>query len=279
LVNRSNRGRQLSDTALEHLPAIVDRLGVTRRGLVALAAALVAIAVTGVVLVAVSQDVISGNGLEVHDAANLRFFIDHRTPMLVSAAKSVTTIGGMPFLVAVAVVVGGLLWWRGARLAVAVAPAFALGVAGTAAAIGKQLVGRGRPPVALHLVTETEASFPSGHATDSAALYLTIGLLLAAVVFRRPLTRVLSVVVSGVLAAAVGGSRLLLGVHWPTDVLAGWSLGAVVALTVTTAVLMAARPVPVNPTARSGHLGRLWLNVQRILTLTRPPTDQATAQT
>ena len=233
------------------------------------AAAVAAVALASVVLIVVAQNVIVGAGLARHDAANLGFFIDHRTPMLVTAAKVVTNLGGAPFLVLVAVVAGGLLWRSGSRLAVAVAPGVALVVAGAAAALGKGVVGRGRPPASLHLVTETAASFPSGHATDSAALYLTIGLLLAATVVRRPLARVVFVVIAGVLVAAVGASRLVLGVHWPTDVLAGWALGALVAVTVTTAALLAARPGGDDPSARQTKPGHGWPTVRRILTTTR----------
>jgi len=276
-VNVPSDRSAVVERGLDSVQAVRRWLRLSWRGFAALGAALVAIIASGVILTAVSEDVIAGDGLELRDAANLGFFIDHRTPLLVSTAKSVTNLGGVPFLLGVALVVGGLLWWRGARLAVAAAPALALGLAGVAAAIGKQLVNRGRPPVALRLVTETEASFPSGHATDSAALYLTIGLVLAVIVFRRPLARVLAVVVSGLAAVAIGGSRLLLGVHWPTDVLAGWSLGALVALTITTAVLVLARPRPTDPTARRGQLGGLWFGVHRLLTATRPSAQRVVA--
>jgi undecaprenyl-diphosphatase len=69
------------------------------------------------------------------------------------------------------------------------------------------------------------SSFPSGHASGAAATYLTLGALLAR--FQRE--RHLKVYVLGLAVAvtvAVGASRVYLGVHWPTDVLAGWTLGA-----------------------------------------------------
>jgi len=108
-----------------------------------------------------------------------------------------------------------------------------LGAAGVAAAIGKSLVGRSRPPIGLRLVNETEPSFPSGHTTDATALYLALALVVAVVVFRRPLARILVVTGAGLLAGMIGLSRLELGVHWPTDVMAGWTLGTTIALAVT----------------------------------------------
>ena len=100
-------------------------------------------------------------------------------------------------------------------------------------AIGKQVIGRARPSAALRLATETEPSFPSGHAADSTAFYVTLALVIAIVVLRRPAARIAVLAVAVLLSATIGTSRLVLGVHWPTDVLAGWALGTTVALTVT----------------------------------------------
>src|SRR5205823_12469170 len=115
----------------------------------------------------------------------------------------------------------------------AAAPLVSLGLAGAVVSVLKPFVDRARPPLGLHLVTENEPSFPSGHTTDSTALLVTLGLITAIVVFRRPLARVLSVVLSILLSTAIGMSRLLLGVHWPTDVAAGLALGTMIAIAVS----------------------------------------------
>ncbi len=76
-------------------------------------------------------------------------------------------------------------------------------------------------------------SFPSGHAAMSAATYLVLGMMLAHVHHRRAV-RAYLVTVCVIIALLVGVSRVYVGVHWPTDVLAGWALGAVWALCVWT---------------------------------------------
>ena len=209
-------------------------------------AAVAALSLVGSVgaLAVTAEDVTQRNGLSTSDPAHLRFFVDHRSPSLVQAAKLVTEAGAAPLLALMAAAVAVLLWWRGARVIVAVAPGIALGLAGAAAGVAKQVVGRARPPAALRLASETESSFPSGHATDSTAFFLALALIVAVFVFRRPLARVLVVTAGLVVPFSVGLSRLVLGVHWPSDVLGGWALGTTTALVVVMAVSLLCRLAP-----------------------------------
>lgn len=117
----------------------------------------------------------------------------------------------------------GLLYWRKrpwAALVMVVAPPFA----GATSSFLKEVFSRARPEVVPHLDTVTSLSFPSGHATNVMAIYLLAALLLAQA--RRPLWIGLALL----MAAAIGTSRVLLGVHWPSDVLGGWLWGAAFAL-------------------------------------------------
>jgi undecaprenyl-diphosphatase len=84
---------------------------------------------------------------------------------------------------------------------------------------------RPRPDLVAHLVEVHTASFPSGHAMLSAVCYLTLGALLAGVAHQRRFKAYILGVAVG-LTVLVGFSRIYLGVHWPTDVLGGWCLGA-----------------------------------------------------
>jgi undecaprenyl-diphosphatase len=85
----------------------------------------------------------------------------------------------------------------------------------------KLLFGRARPDPAGHLDPVHTMSFPSGHATNSMTLGLGLALLLAPAAHRKP-----AIAAGLAFAFAVGATRLILGVHWPSDVAAGWSLGA-----------------------------------------------------
>jgi undecaprenyl-diphosphatase len=86
-------------------------------------------------------------------------------------------------------------------------------------------VDRPRPDLVPHLVEEYTASFPSGHAMLSAVVYLTLGGLLSRVEGPRRI-KIYVLSVSVILTFLIGLSRIYLGVHWPTDVLAGWCAGA-----------------------------------------------------
>jgi len=194
------------------------------------AAVLVAANVTLFALIA--EDLLEGGGLISHDEAVLTWFVDHRTDRLISAAKLVSTLGGFVSLSIAAVLIGFWLWRRGWHLGLAVAPLTSLVLASLAATAAKGLFGRERPPVTVHVTTVTLAAFPSGHATDAAAFFLAASLTLAIAVARRRSTQVVLIVTGLLLAAVVGLSRLVLGVHWLSDVVAGWALGAAFALTI-----------------------------------------------
>lgn len=89
----------------------------------------------------------------------------------------------------------------------------------------KHLLALPRPDLVPHAARVFTASLPSGHATMSAAVYLTAGALLARAV-PDPRLRAYPVALGGCLVLLVGLSRVYLGLHWPTDVAAGWALGA-----------------------------------------------------
>lgn len=88
---------------------------------------------------------------------------------------------------------------------------------------------RPRPDLVAHLVNETSMSFPSGHSANSATIYLTLAILLASTQTRSRV-RWLIVICALLITMIVGLSRVYLGVHWPSDVVAGWAVGATWAL-------------------------------------------------
>jgi len=106
---------------------------------------------------------------------------------------------------------------------------FAIGGGAALNGLLKSIFVRQRPDVVPHLVDASTMSFPSGHAMNSAIVYLTLGILLAQVEARRSV-RAFIIITALMLSFVVGLSRLFLGVHWPSDVAAGWCVGSTWAL-------------------------------------------------
>jgi undecaprenyl-diphosphatase len=147
---------------------------------------------------------------------------------LMAAGEEITALGGIAVLALVTLAVVGYLLQQRAYGAVSFILIATLG--GTFLSFTlKRFFGRERPDAVLHLVTVHSPSFPSGHAMLSAVVYLTLGALLTQVVARR-VDKVYFITVALVLTLLIGVSRVYLGVHYPTDVLAGWSVGLAWAL-------------------------------------------------
>jgi membrane-associated phospholipid phosphatase len=180
----------------------------------------------------IAEDLLEGGGLTSHDNAVLRWFVEHRTGWLISGAKLVGLIASFVSLSIVAALFGLWLWRRCRRLEFAIAPLLSLVLAALASTVAKSLFDRARPPVAVRATTVTLASFPSGHSTNAAAFFLSTSFVVALVFARRRREQLLAIVAGSLLVAVVGVSRLVLGVHWASDVVAGWALGAAFAITV-----------------------------------------------
>lgn len=138
--------------------------------------------------------------------------------------KDITALGGTTVLTLItAAVIGYLLIDR--KRAAALLVLVSVGGGTLLSTLSKNLVARPRPELVAHMVEVHTLSFPSGHAMLSATTYLTLGALLARVQPRRRL-KIYLLAVAIIVTMLVGVSRVYLGVHWPTDVLAGWCAGA-----------------------------------------------------
>jgi undecaprenyl-diphosphatase len=139
-------------------------------------------------------------------------------------AGVITALGSVPAVIAMTVFVAGLLWWRTRQPFPPLLLLSAVAVTAGFVFILKLAVSRSRPPVATVIgVPSTDYSFPSGHTTDGTLVYLLSAWLLAATVERVWQRRML-VVIALVVAFAIGLTRVYLGFHWATDVVAGWLL-------------------------------------------------------
>ena len=173
---------------------------------------------------------VSGRGRAVDTAILLAF----RTPSdltdpvgpgwVEGLARDITALGGVGVLALV--IAASVLFLFIARERSGAWMLLAAWIGGTTGTfVLKSLFARPRPDLLFHDVAVYSSSFPSGHAVMAAVTYLTLGALIA----RKLQSLLLKAYVMFVAVAVtilVGVSRVYLGVHWPSDVLGGWSLGA-----------------------------------------------------
>ncbi|WP_165230774.1 phosphatase PAP2 family protein [Aquisphaera insulae] len=139
------------------------------------------------------------------------------------AVRDLTSLGSISILTLVVGAVAGYLWIRRERFALAIL--FPATIGGLLASVAlKAVFNRPRPDPSLRLATAYFSSFPSGHTMNSAVVYLTIGLILSRLMTSARL-RAYFLVLAFFLTLVVGLTRIYLGVHYPTDVLAGWAAG------------------------------------------------------
>jgi len=164
----------------------------------------------------------SRQGFARWDNSAARWGAAHSSGKVKDVLLSITTLGSTPFVIGVVVVVGLIEFLR---LRTKAAPLFLATVVVAELVLNnlvKTIVTRARPDI--HRVVHASGySFPSGHSAAAAATYAAVALLLGSRRTRR--TKAILAGVAGGLAVAVATSRVLLGAHWLTDVMAGMALG------------------------------------------------------
>jgi undecaprenyl-diphosphatase len=154
------------------------------------------------------------------DQALLAFLYSADRPGLRTAAQAITLAGEWPSMVAIVVLAALWLFYR-RRLRAAL---LFLGVTLSGRLLillQKEAVGRMRPDAQEHLIEVKSLSFPSAHTANSMIVFLALALLVAPKRYRR-----VAVMLALLGTLGVGLTRPMLGVHWPSDVIAGWSFGA-----------------------------------------------------
>jgi membrane-associated phospholipid phosphatase len=202
-------------------PREVSGLGLSL-GVSALLAAVWAFAV-------VAFQVVNGTSIAATDHRIVNLFAVLRTPSLDRFMFAVTYLGSgrtLGVLAAVGIIISLLCRKHGDALAILLS----LVASSIFFSAVKILIGRPRPPIGSARIAQAGFSFPSGHATTSTALYGILAFLLVRELgFRRGhrVWREVAIILSAVgIIALIGFSRVYLGVHYPSDVLAGWTGGA-----------------------------------------------------
>ena len=191
---------------------------------------LLTIRVAGFLLAALGLWLFSAIADEILDKESFRFdkeilltLRELHTPVLDKVMLGFTFLGEPVILLIMCLVIGTWLLTRGQRsqatiLIIAAGGAVALNT------LLKVLFGRARPMLWERVVDVGQYSFPSGHAMISMVIFGTIGYLLSS---KFPLWRIGIISLTILLVTGIGLSRLYLGVHWPTDIVAGYAAGLV----------------------------------------------------
>jgi undecaprenyl-diphosphatase len=200
-------------------------------------------------LLAVGVVVIHSPAITHFDQHITRVVVDSRTAALNSAMKVVTWLGSWVAVVVAAGIITVLVLTRRLPVLAFIVAVFAWAGETGGVQIGKHVLTRERPPEAIRLVHAHGWSFPSGHAA-AACLVFTVLAWCLAVLARRRAVRILGWLAAGLAIAATAFSRVELGLHWTTDVIA--SVVFVTCWLTAIAVLLGGRlrqPVPIRDQA------------------------------
>ncbi len=198
------------------------------------------------------------------DVAREAYDLSAPRPWLVSVLEVIAVVGHPTVLRGVLLVIAAYLVIRGWTRA-AVFVVLASVVTAVAAVSVKALVDRARPEWVDPLGSAAGASFPSGHATGAGVFTAALVLVTLSTVRRGPRQQLL-IAVLALIGLAVGLDRILLGVHYASDVLAGWLLGTLLTLLVWELVVASAAVAPV---ARPGTVGPAPSNVAMVINPTK----------
>jgi undecaprenyl-diphosphatase len=170
-------------------------------------------------LIAAGEVVVHSGAVTHFDQHATRAVVSSRTAALNSAMKAVTWLGSWVALLVTAAVIALLVLTKRLPVLAAIVAVFAWAGEVGGVQIGKHVVSRDRPPRVIWLVHAHGWSFPSGH-TAAACLVFAVLAECVAVLARHRAVRILGWLIAGLAIAATGFSRVELGVHWTTDVIA-----------------------------------------------------------
>lgn len=195
-----------------------------RRIAAALLVGLALLVVVGMALAAIGNWLAPGLARTGVDADVTSYLTERRRPWLTELALIASWLADLPVVLVIVAVLGVASGLRLGRWRLLWLPFLAGAGALLISVVVKAVTARPRPSVTPRIVDALGAAFPSGHSIRAISVYGTLAWLLAATA-RARVVKVIVWSTAGVLIAAVGVSRIYLGVHWLTDVLAGYALG------------------------------------------------------
>ncbi len=216
------------------------------------------------------DNVLESDGIAVADHPVLRFLATHREPWLVTAMQVISDVGSPLGVGITATMVGVALAWSRRSWLPLLAIGFGVVGIGMINLTVKWVVSRSRPPEAIAVLGEDGFSFPSGHTTGTTVVWLLSAWMISRRTIRSGAGRDLVWIGALLVIIAVGTSRVYLGVHFPSDVLAGWTLGAAWAVTIalvanvweqsprTSPALVGPNPQDTDRPAETVNPGRRW---------------------
>ena len=173
------------------------------------------------------MNVFLASALDTIDQNVWELFVNN--PVLTSLAKVVTSVGVVYVLLPLSAVVGLYVWSKTSSVFTALTPWIAVQLNSVVVANLKEWTDVPRPPREFWIVNASTGSFPSGHVSNTTAFVVAVVMVMTALYPRRQ--RALTGVGIAV-CVAMAWSRLALNVHWFSDVVAGWFVGAASALVV-----------------------------------------------
>lgn len=189
----------------------------------------------GLVLGLGAAIVVHHNPVDWVDRSVLNQAVAHRSPARTTAVAGITNLFGPAWVATWTVIAAVALWLYDKNLRRGAIVLATVVVAGAVGAVLKWCFDRPRPPFIAQAATyEASKSFPSGHVTGTTALVLALALVLTAT--SVPVVRILAICIAAAISVLAAATRLYLGVHWFSDVLAAIVLAAAVALVIPPAV-------------------------------------------
>jgi len=181
------------------------------------------------IFISIANEVVEGETISIDDSIlkSLREPNDVSKPAfpdwVTVAMKDITSLGSAAVITLITLIISGYLLLRKQYFRLWLVLAATIGGALLMAGL-KEFIGRTRPEVVTHLLEEKSLSFPSGHSMMSAVIFLTQAVLLSKIETNRKI-KIYIIFVALLLMLLIGISRIYIGVHYPTDVLAGWVAG------------------------------------------------------